>query len=287
MLPQAVQLAVGVLADVDQACSRFRSDSELIRVNSGAGVPTRIGPILHAALRIALEAAAETDGLVDPTLGHALVALGYDRDFALLPAASTDPTQLPRPIRRNSWREIHLDPEPGPIGAAGAILTLPPDCALDLGATGKAWASDLVAHSISQALGADVILSLGGDVCAQGSTSWPVEVSEVLSDPAEPVPIILSSGGLATSTIRGRRWVRGGQQRHHVLDPRTGEPTSGPWRTVSALGHTCAAANTAATAALVLGAEALPWLQQRKVAARLVAADGQVTCTPGWPGESP
>ena len=92
----------------------------------------------------------------------------------------------------------------------------------------------------------------------------------------------LGSGGLATSSVSARRWRRGGRQWHHVVDPRTGLPAQGPWRTVTALGRTAAAANAATTASIVLGAAAYDWLVDHDVAARLVDHDGHVTRTPAW-----
>jgi thiamine biosynthesis lipoprotein len=99
--------------------------------------------------------------------------------------------------------------------------------------------------------------------------------------------VLLSAGGLATSTTLARRWVRGGRPRHHLLDPRTGEPTQGRWRTASAFGRSAVAANTASTAAVVMGADALPWLVDRGVAARLVAQAGEVVTTAGWDQVTP
>jgi thiamine biosynthesis lipoprotein len=277
-LPEAVRLAGQVLDEVDRACSRFRPDSDLVRANACAGRTTAVSPLLAAAVQVALEAAAETDGLVDPTLGHALVAVGYDRDLALLPAAASEPAGVPRPARTGAWREVEVDLD----GAVG----VPADCALDLGSTGKAWASDLTARVIHERTGADVVVSLGGDVAVAGTTAWPVLVTELLAQVDSPDDegevLVLAAGGLATSTTLGRRWVRGGMPRHHLLDPRTGEPVAGPWRTVSALGRSAVAANTATTAALVLGAGAWTWLVDRGVAARLVSRDGQIVATPAW-----
>ena len=273
-LSDAVALAAAVLDEVDQACSRFRSDADLVRANANAGRPTAVSPLLAAAVQVAVAAAAETDGLVDPTLGRALVAVGYDRDLALLPEASGDPAAVPSPPRTGAWREIDVDP--------AGVVTVPEGAALDLGATGKAWAADLVAASVADALDVDVVVSLGGDVAAHGATSWPVAVSEVVDAGDALDVVLLDAGGLATSTTLARRWVRGGVPRHHLLDPRTGEPTTGCWRTASAFGRTAVAANTASTAAIVLGERALAWLEERDVAARLVAQDGTVTATPGW-----
>ncbi|MGL5859112.1 MAG: FAD:protein FMN transferase [Angustibacter sp.] len=284
MLGPAVGHAREVLDEVDAACSRFRADSDLVRANARAGRPTDVSPLLAAAVAVAVDAARQTDGLVDPTLGLSLVAAGYDRDIALLPGASHEPSAAPRPARTGAWREIVVDPS--------GTLTVPVGCALDLGATGKAWASDLVAASVAEYTGADVVVSLGGDVAVAGPTCWPVTVTEVADRmspmslaPAERVQV--GSGGwrgLATSTTIGRRWSRGGQVRHHLLDPRTGESVTGQWRTVSAFGRSATAANIASTAALLLGADAWDWLVDRGVAARLVDRDAQVRQTPQWAG---
>ncbi len=70
---------------------------------------------------------------------------------------------------------------------------------------------------------------------------------------------------------------------HHVLDPRSGQPVRGPWRTVSVAAATCAEANVASTAAIVLGDDAPAWLAEHGLPARLVALDGRVRTQGGWP----
>jgi thiamine biosynthesis lipoprotein len=97
--------------------------------------------------------------------------------------------------------------------------------------------------------------------------------------------ITLYGGGLATSGIRARRWSRGGQVVHHLVDPRTGLPTGGPWQTASVLADTCLLANVASTAAIVSGKDAVRWLTERSFSARLVAGDGTVVHVGDWPRE--
>ncbi|HEY8620659.1 MAG TPA: FAD:protein FMN transferase [Dermatophilaceae bacterium] len=275
-LERARRTAVRLLADVDRTCSRFRSDSDLVRANAAAGSWTSVDPMLVQAIEAAMDAAAETDGLVDPTLGHALVAVGYDRDIALVIAGSTDPAGFPVPARAGAWREILLDPAGG--------VRVPIGCALDLGATAKAWAADLIANSVAAESDSTVVISLGGDVAVAGpGDGWPVAISEIIDDPADAEIVHLPYGGLATSSTAARRWVRDGVIRHHLLDPLTGEPTRGPWRTVTATGVTCVAANTASTAAIVLGDKAVDWLTARDIPARLVDTHGKIVRTARWP----
>ena len=74
------------LAALDAACSRFRPDSELAQLDQAAGQPVPVSPLLAEAVAVALRAAELTGGDVDPTVGEAIVAAGYDRDFTLIPA---------------------------------------------------------------------------------------------------------------------------------------------------------------------------------------------------------
>ncbi|MGB7817691.1 MAG: FAD:protein FMN transferase, partial [Ornithinibacter sp.] len=277
-LERAVAIAVDVLGEVDASCSRFRHDSDLSRANRGAGTPVPVSPVLVGALRVALEAARETDGLVDPTLGALLVGAGYDRTFTLVPAE--DPTPAALPMTRGRWQDAHV---------SSSAVTVPGGSALDLGATGKAFAADLVALSIAAECGAPVLVGVGGDVRVTSpegdSPLYPVVVGHSVADLSrggDRTVVRVGEGGIATSSTSARRWQRGGRQWHHLLDPRTGTPAAGPLRTVTALGHTAAAANTATTAAIVLGAGARDWLVEHDVAARLVDDDGRVTRTPAW-----
>ncbi len=282
-LRPASRLARTVVADVDATCSRFRVDSDLSRANAAAGSWVRVDPLLVAGVEIACSAARATHDLVNPLLGRTLVQLGYDRDFRRLeqPVATVPPSDptgaAPPPL--HAWREIRTDP-------AGAIR-LPPGTALDLGSTGKAWAADLIATAIEEELGEPALVSLGGDlrVAAPDGHPWQVAISEEPDGPIEQVVTVVD-GGLATSSTRVRRWSHRGTVRHHLLDPRNGLPTSARWRTVTATGPSCVAANTAATAAVVLGDDAPAWLTDHGVAARLAGSAGELTTTGGWPRQT-
>lgn len=276
-LEDALGLVRGATADVDATCSRFRTDSDLARVNARPGRWVDVDPLLAAAVRVALDAAAATDGLVDPLLGRAIVSLGYDRDLREVVDSDVRAGSVP-PVRPGAWREIEV---------TDGRVRIPAGTALDLGATAKAWASDLVAAALEAELGCPALVSLGGDLRIAGPDGrpWAVAVAEHPSDAHDrpECQILLTSGGLATSSTTVRRWSRAGIARHHLLDPRTGLPVEPTWRTVTATGPTCVAANTATTAAVVLGSAAPAWLEGHGVTARLVAADGVVRRVGGWP----
>lgn len=282
-LPVAAAAVTAELAAVDLAASRFRPDSDLCRANAGAGTPVAVSPRLVAAVQGALRAARLTGGAVDPTLGAALAALGYDRDFAAVPATGPCPARVR--VLPAAWREVEVDPLAGTV-------TVPAGVALDLGATAKAQAADLAAaHAAQAAAPAGVLVSVGGDIAVAGPPpggGWPVRVGmSSWSDPAAEVgPVVtLRGGGLATSGTGVRRWVRGGVGLHHILDPATGQPVRSRWVLATVAAGTAVDANIAATAAIVRGEAGATDLARWGLPARLVDRDGTVLALGGWPGE--
>lgn len=279
-----------VLDRVDRAYSRFRDDSEIVALNARAGTAAAVtlSPLLADAIAAGLRAAELTDGAVDPTVGRAMRAIGYDADFDVVrnPAG---------PI------ELRLEPIPGwqsiAFSSGRREIRIRRGVELDLGSTGKGLAADLAAFAALSAIqsGSDqdasragVLVSLGGDIRVGGTPpegGWRIlvaEDSETPSDTAGEV-VAIQTGAIATSSTTVRRWRRGNRTLHHLIDPRTGGPVDSPWRTASVAAATCVEANTAATAAIVLGSGAVAWLEAARLPARLVAVDGTVTRLNGWP----
>jgi len=271
-----------VFEEWEAAFSLFRAESELSRVNGSRGSVVAVSPLFARALAVALEVAAETDGLVDPTLGAELRDAGYDRTFALV--RDRDGWHVTRrgPARRIRPRvELFADP-PG--------VRIPPGVELDLGATAKALAADRAATRIARVLGTGALVSLGGDVAVAGEPptgGWGILVSDRHDDELDgPGPrLAITGGGVATSSTVGRRWQTDAGDAHHLLDPRTGAPAVSPWRTISVAAPTCVAANVAATAGIVLGDAAPCWLEGRGLPARLVSRRGFVRTLGGWPAD--
>ncbi len=279
-LPEAAEELRLELERIDAACSRFRDDSELGLLNRGAGKEVAVGPLLAEAVDVALRAAAATDGLVDPTVGAALRLLGYDCTFTLV-RSRNEATLLARPAPAPGWERVEFDRE-------RRVLRLPAGTELDLGATAKAFAADRAARAAAARTGSGVLVSLGGDIAVAGPVpdgGWPVLIADdhrARLDGNGPV-VAIAAGGLATSSTVVRRWRAGSVERHHIVDPRTGHPAESVWRTVTVAAASCVDANTASTAAIVLGRAAPAWLRARAMSARLVGAGGGVVTVGGWP----
>ncbi|HEY8318810.1 MAG TPA: FAD:protein FMN transferase [Amnibacterium sp.] len=275
-LEDAVRIAERWTTAVGDACDRFRSDSELSRITD-ASHGIAVSPVLADLLDAALQAAAISSGAVDPTVGSALVALGYDRDLDLVLRDGVPTrvvvTEVP------GWRRVDL---------ADGVLTMPAGVRLDLGATAKAVAADRIAATVAAELGVGVLVNLGGDIATAGTApgaGWQVAVQDLPADPATQVSLA-GGWGLATSSTQRRRWSADGEVRHHIVDPATGRPAESVWRSASVVAPTALLANTYATMAVVLGRQAPAALDEARVTARLVDADGVVHLLGGWPAET-
>jgi len=255
-----VGLVRALFEERDARFSRFRPSSELSRVNALPLGLTLVSGEFASMLNLSLDAARATDGLVTPTVGSAILAAGYDRDFDRLPpdVGAAVPAAIP------SWHSISLHgggllrTETMQLDLNGVVKGKTVDDALEI--AGSGW------------------VSAGGDVAALD----PV----VVGLPGGGT-VALHGGGLATSSVAKRRWLAAGVPQNHLIDPRTGRPTDGPWRDVSVAASSCLIADVAAKAALLLGAAGPAWLDERRLAGRFVAHDGAVTLNETWSARVP
>ena len=217
--------------------------------------------------------AVKTAGIVDPTIGSALVELGYDRDFDQHRSAATRARVDPRPAP--GWWRIGLDP-------TARTVAIPTGVHVDLGATAKAFAADRAARRHRRR---PRVRSPGqpGRRCRRGRPRHRRTGGPSASPPSadyRPGPGRpgggLVGGGLATSGTTARSWVRNGRRVHHIVDPWTGDAAPPVWSLVSAAAPTCVEANAWSTAAVVWGEDAVGNLDARGVPARLVDAEGDV-----------
>jgi thiamine biosynthesis lipoprotein len=244
--------------------SRFLPESELSRLNEAGSL--EVGPELLELTELALAARERTGGRFDPTVHDALVAAGYDRSFDLLDPASR---RVADKDGAHCGGAVDVDPDAGRIA-------LEPGYRLDLGGIAKGWAADRVVAFLSQAGAA--LVNAGGDVSAAGA-AWPVGVET----PAGTLTLELEARGIATSGRDRRVWKRDGEERHHLIDPATGEPAAGDLLTVTVAATSAAEAEVLATSLFLAGSveRAAAEADTKAVPAVLVGAAGEVRLAGG------
>ncbi len=277
-LEPALTIARQHLAELDRAVSRFREDSEVSRLAELARTAEAWcfgSDVLLDHLAAARHAARLSDGLVDFTVGPAVVASGYDLDLDLVKARVTYTTPASAP-KVTGWARI--------VQSGTRRVSVPRGAVLDFGATAKAHAADTLAARLADTLPGGFLVNLGGDVAAAGpapDAGWQVGVEA--ADGSVRQVVAITDQGVATSSTQLRRWATSTGTAHHIVDPRTGLTAPTVWAMVTCIAVTALEANTASTASIILGEDAPAWLTRRGVAARLERPDGSVVHTPGWP----
>jgi FAD:protein FMN transferase len=266
------------LEEMESRWSRFLADSEVSRVNAGAGRTVGVSAETAQLVRRSVEAWRLTGGLYDPTVLAGLEAAGYDRTFSEVestPSGAAHTAVAPAP--GCSGIRVTVD-------ELGGTVRLPPGVRLDLGGIGKGYAADQAVFELGRMGATGACVNLGGDVRVSGRSpelsGWGVGVGDPFDDAEQPedlVVVTLAEGAVATSSRTRRRWRRGTRDMHHVLDPRTGEPA---WTGLAAVSVVAAEAHWAeifAKSALVAGLDAgRALLDSHDLAALLVTDTGEV-----------
>jgi thiamine biosynthesis lipoprotein len=242
----AADWAVHASEQMEQAWSRFRPDSELSRLNASPGRAVEVSPLLWAALERAARGWQETDGFFDPTILPSLRRIGYDRNFADVERDGDSPV-LPLPAV--GFGSVVLD-------ATHRTVTLPPGVEIDLGGIGKGLAADLTVIGLRRQGIMSASVSFGGDLRVTGPGPddegvWDTMVENPFDD-TELLRFPLVEEAIVQSTRLFRTWNRGGEQQHHLVDPRTGR-----------------AAQTGVAAVVITGPEA--WRSEVLAKAALIA----------------
>ncbi|MBP7930358.1 MAG: FAD:protein FMN transferase [Acidimicrobiia bacterium] len=293
--PRLVDGAVDRLAQLEDLWSRFLPDSDISRINRAEGAPTRVAAETIGVLQLAVAGWNRSGGLFDPTLGVQMNSAGYDQprnweDWEIRPADSVGKSNSdsnksgPAPSGNASPQSGAglLPPSAVPeldIDSARNTVTLPAGYQLDLGGIGKGAAADLIVTKLIDQGADGALANIGGDVRVSGlpadGGSWRLLVAETAVRQEPLATATLSSGGLATSTTRRRRWTHDGHQVHHLLDPSTGYSTDDQRDTAvvlaSVIAHTAAGAEVATKSFLVAGPNAKV---EGVRSALLVTADG-------------
>jgi thiamine biosynthesis lipoprotein len=232
--------------------TRFSEESELAELNRSAGKRFSASEDLFSVLYLAQRFFHLTRGLFDPSILPDLKRVGYDRSMDLL--RTEGPASLFESMLvsgRPSLSEMDLD-------ESEHTILLPPGMTLDLGGIAKGWIAEQASAILSRVATACVV-DAGGDMFLAGYPKgldyWPVE----LEDPLEPELILTSlkvkPGAIATSTVTKRTWKQADKIRHHIIDPRTGEPAVSDWISVTVIAPHASEAEVFAKALLIAGSD--------------------------------
>jgi len=242
------------ILESERRFTRFSEDSELSRLNRAAGTWFRVSPDMLAVIMLAREYVDLTRGLFDPTILPDLLRAGYDRSMDIIRAegVSSVPSAFSR--ERTQLNGIVIRPEE-------SLIYIVPGVSLDLGGIAKGWIAEQAASILAE-FSPVCAVDAGGDMYLNGlptgKNGWPVAL-EAPQNIGETLTIMnIPSGGVATSSVAKRTWKQGVKQRHHLIDPRTGEPAETDWVSVTVIAAHTHLCEVFAKALLIAGSQAAP-----------------------------
>lgn len=262
--PEEARLAAGLVEEVfeeyERTLSRFLPASPLAELNR-AGVYLRPPRVLVRAVRRAFYWRERFPGLFEPAVLPDLERLGYDRSFELLADGAAPPPRTPPRTAAQGARRT------SPVRVDDDCIVLPRGVRIDLGGIGKGLAVDAAIRALKAEAVEVAMVNAGGDLRALGhppdADAWRVSVPRpfAVEDEAEPLRVVhIRNQAVATSSTLGRRWTQGGVERHHLIDPRTGLPSTSPWVWVTVVAPDCETADVLAKVLLLAGPERAPAL---------------------------
>ncbi|MEP7113192.1 MAG: FAD:protein FMN transferase [Ilumatobacteraceae bacterium] len=277
--PDLLVLARTSIDHLERRWSRFKSQSDISRLNHAAGSTVHIDPATVVLLQAMLDGWRATSGAFDPTLLVPLVGLGYAASWN----DPTSVTSLPHgALLRSDLGQLAIDSQRN-------LACIPAGMCLDPGGIGKGLAADLVVGTLLAAGACGASVSIGGDVAVRGAApqdgAWLVGVSDPMNLELENAQLTMIEGGVATSGTLRRRWNGDdGSPVHHLLDPATGKPAHHGREivAVTVIAGTAAWAEVWTKAVMVRGAAAVAVLDEYGLGAQLTYADRSTMSNRSW-----
>ncbi len=259
----------------EERFSRFRETSELTRLNRSAGSWLSVSVDMFTLLELALDCYHSTDGLFDPLILPDLQRAGYNRSMDELRIHGADPVPAARfPGRFLAFDQLRLDRDLSRVH-------LPAGLQIDLGGIAKGWIAERAAEILS-AYSPACTVNAGGDMFMighpLGESGWGVGLEDPRNPSKDLITLWVDEGAVVTSSVSKRTWIQSGQSRHHLIDPRTGQPAETPWLSVTVFAPHAARAEAFAKAILIGGPATGQRLTDENpdVTFLAVAADGQL-----------
>jgi len=277
---QTFELAQFFIEQSEQRFTRFKDTSELSALNRAAGTWFPVSSEMLDVLTLALDCHQATNRIFDPSILPDLQAVGYTESFDQLSklGSVTGPKSQVLASSKSRFTEIEID-------VAQKQVRIPKDMQIDLGGIAKGWIAEKAAQLMSE-YSSVCAVNAGGDMFLigqpQGQANWEVALEDPRNPTQDLMVLLVEDGAVATSSVVKRSWKQDGLKRHHLIDPRTGNPAETPWLSVTVFAPKAVLAETFAKAILIAGPEQTQPLLNNNPDISFIAvdADGQLWKSP-------
>lgn len=250
--------------------TRFSEQSELSSLNRSAGDWFTASPDLFEVVKEVVFYFHKTNGLFDPSILPSLRQAGYVHSMDEIRRIGS----APQPVHHlsasvSTFASVELN-------ETNSSIRLPADMQIDLGGIAKGWIAERAARLLSQ-YAPTCAVNAGGDMFLvgypDGQDYWEVGLEDPRDPKTDITLLLLQEGAVATSSVVKRAWKQGNISRHHLINPRTGEPVNTSWLCVTVLAPYSAAAETFAKAFLIADEDETQLLGEQNPELTVLAVD--------------
>ncbi|GAB4288208.1 MAG: FAD:protein FMN transferase [Myxococcota bacterium] len=241
--------AFGEIERLEAILSEYRADSAISAVNNAAGkeavvVPTEVITIFRKALEIS----ELSQGAFDVTFAAVGKLWNFTGDGEI-----PDGEKIKEKLKLVGYKNVRVD------AVKSAIFLQKEGMSAALGGISKGYIVDRSLAVLNERALANCFVNAGGDIAYsgdKGGEAWQIGIRDP-DKKREYIAVVSAKGkgAIVTSGDYERFFIKEGRRYHHILDPRTGEPTNNGVRSVTVLAGDAMTADGLATAVFVLGAK--------------------------------
>jgi FAD:protein FMN transferase len=263
-IEQKINRAFDAFRQVEDACSRFSPDSELMLACKQICLPITASPFLFEPLRFALEIAEWTDGIFDPTVGSWMENQGFNRHYLTGQLMNSESDDLA------TYHDIILNEH-------DRTLLLKKPLVIDLGAVAKGFAIDLAANELKEFEG--FLINAGGDLFAGGvdpnRKPWRIGIQHPLQKDQIIHTVEISNEAICTSGSYERKSPKT-EDLHHLINAKTKQSLN-DWISCSVVAPFAMMADAFSTVSFLIGLDqGKKLIQQEELKAILITSELQI-----------
>lgn len=274
----AIEEAIDRLNEIDDKMSVFKPSSEVSIINKNAGIQAnKISLDTLFVIKKSIEYSVLTDGAIDITIRPLVDLWGIGTDSQRIPTRS----EINKIISLVDYTDLFID-------ADNRVTLLYKNQAIDLGGIAKGYAADQTRDIFKKHKIKSALINLGGNISALGNkpdnTLWNIGIQNPLSDRGDYIGIIsVSNKSVVTSGNYEKFFEVDGKRYSHLIDPRTGYPSSNGIISATIVSSDSIACDALTTAIYILGLEKSINLinKLQNIEAVIITEDKKIYFTPG------
>lgn len=245
-----IEEAAAEITRIEKMISSWDPESETSLINKNAGIkPVKVSFELFKLIERAKQISEITDGAFDISYASMDLIWKFDGSMKYLPTES----EIKNSVARVGYKKIILDPN------EQTVFLRQKGMKISFGAIGKGYAADKAKELLVSKQVVAGIINAAGDLTTWGTKAsgekWLIGIANPLSKDKifSWLPIVESS--VATSGNYEKYVIFKGKKYTHIIDPRTGWPSSGI-NSVSIFSKSAELCDALATAVFIMGKDA-------------------------------